>query len=46
MKAIIIVPGDKGGTLELRDVPEPKPQPAVRASDLTRARARRMPRTG
>ncbi len=27
MKAIVIVPGEKDGTLELRDVPEPKLRP-------------------
>lgn len=42
MKAIVIVPGDKGGTLELRDVREPQPQPGqvlirVKASALNRA---------
>jgi NADPH2:quinone reductase len=42
MKAIVIVPGKKGGTLELRDVPEPKPQPGqllirVKATALNRA---------
>ena len=42
MKAIVIVRGDKGGTLELRDVPEPKPQPGqvlirVKATALNRA---------
>jgi NADPH2:quinone reductase len=42
MKATVIVPGDKGGTLELRDVPEPKPQPGqllirVKATALNRA---------
>jgi len=42
MKAMVIVPGDKGGTLELRDVPEPKPQSGqllvrVKATALNRA---------
>jgi NADPH:quinone reductase-like Zn-dependent oxidoreductase len=26
MKAVVIVRGGQGGTLELRDVPEPRPQ--------------------
>lgn len=42
MKAIVIVSREKGGTLELRDVPEPKPQPGqllirVKATALNRA---------
>lgn len=42
MKAIVIVPGEKGGTLELRDIPEPTPQPGqllirVKATALNRA---------
>lgn len=42
MKAMVIVPGDKGGTLELREVPEPQPQAGqlvvrVKATALNRA---------
>lgn len=42
MKAMVIVPGEKGGTLELRDLPEPKPQAGqlllrVHATALNRA---------
>jgi NADPH2:quinone reductase len=42
MKAVVMVPGEKGGTLELRDVPEPQPRPGellirVRATALNRA---------
>jgi NADPH2:quinone reductase len=42
MKAMVIVPGEKGGTLELREVPEPKPQAGqllirVKATALNRA---------
>ena len=42
MKAIVIVPREKSGTLELRDVPEPKPQSGqllirVKATALNRA---------
>src|SRR5262245_48562366 len=42
MKAIVIVQGNKGGVLELHDVPEPQPQPGqilirVKASALNRA---------
>lgn len=42
MKAMVIVPGGTGGTLELRDVPEPTPQPGqllirIRAAGLNRA---------
>jgi NADPH2:quinone reductase len=42
MKAIVIISGEEGGTLEIRDVPEPKPRPGeillrVKATALNRA---------
>lgn len=42
MKAMVVIPDSEGGTLELRDVPEPVPQPGellirVRATALNRA---------
>jgi NADPH2:quinone reductase len=42
MKAMVVIPDSTGGTLELRDVPEPVPQPGellirVRATALNRA---------
>lgn len=42
MKAIVIIPGKEGGTLEVRDVPEPKPGTGqillrVKATALNRA---------
>jgi len=42
MKAIVIIPGKEGGTLEMRDVPEPKPGAGqillrVKATALNRA---------
>jgi NADPH2:quinone reductase len=42
MKAIVIISGKEGGTLEMRDVPEPKPAPGeillrVKATALNRA---------
>jgi NADPH2:quinone reductase len=42
MKALVIVPGKEGGTLELRDLPKPEPKPGelqmrVRATALNRA---------
>jgi len=42
MKAIVIIPGMEGGTLELRDVPKPEPRPGellirVKATALNRA---------
>jgi NADPH2:quinone reductase len=42
MKAMVIVPGKEGGTLELRDLPKPEPKPGellmrVRATALNRA---------
>jgi 4-carboxymuconolactone decarboxylase len=34
MKALVIVPGEKDGTLELRDVPEPKMRSAITIASL------------
>lgn len=39
MKAMVIVPGEKGGTLEWRDVPDPEPGPGQL---LMRVRAGRV----